>query len=225
MAITFDAASTSTTHVSTGSNLTIWTMFYTISGDTVTAVSIGGVNYTKVGSVQRPDLSDRWVALWYAIAPPTGSQTITVTGTYQLIASASYTGCHQTTQPDVAGTTGTALAATTLAISNTSTTDNSLLVGGFIDQVFTISAGTNTQIRANAGSGLGMYDATSVTTPAGAKTLTVTPTSADNMAGVVAHIRIASTTNIKTINGLAYASIKTVNGLAIASIKTVKGLS
>jgi hypothetical protein len=32
------------------------------------------------------------------------------------------------------------------------------------------------------------------------------------------------TTNIKTINGLAYASVKTVNGLAIASVKTVNGL-
>ena len=33
-----------------------------------------------------------------------------------------------------------------------------------------------------------------------------------------------STTNIKTINGLAKASIKTINGLAIASVKTFNGL-
>lgn len=32
------------------------------------------------------------------------------------------------------------------------------------------------------------------------------------------------TSNIKTINGLAYASVKTVNGLAIASVKSINGL-
>lgn len=34
-----------------------------------------------------------------------------------------------------------------------------------------------------------------------------------------------STTNIKTINGLAYASVKNVNGLAIASVKNINGLA
>lgn len=33
------------------------------------------------------------------------------------------------------------------------------------------------------------------------------------------------TTNIKTLDGLAYASTKTVNGLAIASVKSVNGLT
>lgn len=35
----------------------------------------------------------------------------------------------------------------------------------------------------------------------------------------------ASTTSIKTVNGLAYASVKTVNGLAVASVKTINGLA
>jgi hypothetical protein len=35
---------------------------------------------------------------------------------------------------------------------------------------------------------------------------------------------VVSSSLIKTINGLAYASIKTVNGLAIASMKTRDGL-
>lgn len=35
----------------------------------------------------------------------------------------------------------------------------------------------------------------------------------------------ASSSSIKTINGLAIASVKTVNGLAIASVKTVNGLA
>lgn len=34
-----------------------------------------------------------------------------------------------------------------------------------------------------------------------------------------------STTSIKTINGLAYASVKTINGLAVASVKTKNGLA
>jgi hypothetical protein len=37
-------------------------------------------------------------------------------------------------------------------------------------------------------------------------------------------LAIGSTTNIKTINGLAKASVKTVNGLAIASVKSFNGL-
>ena len=188
-AIAFDASSITTTHVSTGTNLVIDTCFFTTGGDTVTAVSIGGVNYAKIGSIERPVASGRFMAQWRAIAPPTGSQTISVTGAYALIASGSYTGADQTTQPDTAATTGTALAGTTLAVANTSTTDNSLLTGCFGNFNFAISAGTDTQNRADAASGVGLYDATALTTPAGAKTLTVTPTSADNMMGVVAHIR------------------------------------
>ena len=34
-----------------------------------------------------------------------------------------------------------------------------------------------------------------------------------------------STTNIKTVQGLARASVKTVQGLAIASVKSVQGLT
>lgn len=188
MAIAFDAASTGTSHTSTGSDRTIWTMFFTTGGDTVTAVSIGGVGYTKVGSIQRADAVNRWVSLWRAVGQPTGAQTITVTGAYALIASSSYTGCDQTTQPDNGSNTSTA-NTTSLGIANTSITDNSLAVGAFINHNFVISAGAGTQIRANAASGVGMYDATSGTSPAGSKTLTVSPTSSDNLAGVVAHIR------------------------------------
>ena len=35
----------------------------------------------------------------------------------------------------------------------------------------------------------------------------------------------STTTGIKTINGLAYASVKTYNGMAMSSIKTINGLS
>lgn len=201
MAITFDAASITTTHTSSGSDRVILTSFFTTGGDTVTAVSIGGVNYAKISSVERPVASNRFEALWVAINQPTGAQTITVTGAYSLIASASYTGADQSTQPDVAGTTGTAALATSLSISNTSSTDNCLLVGCFGNFNFAISAGSGTQNRADAASGVGMYDATSLTSPAGSKTLTVTPTSADNMMGVVAHIRpVAAAPTISTVH-------------------------
>ena len=189
-AVAFDASSITTSHTSTGSDRVIYTTFFSTGGDTVTAVSIGGVGYTKICSIQRPGSpTGRYQALWRAIAPPTGAQTITVTGAYALIASASYTGANQTTQPDNGGTTGTAAAQSTLAIANTAVTDTSLLVGGFGNHNFIISAGADTQNRADAASGVGMYDATAATSPAGSKTLTVTPTSADNMMGCVAHVR------------------------------------
>lgn len=194
-AITFDASSITTSHTSSGSDRTIFNSFFTTGGDTVTAADTGGVSASKDNSVERPPGgSNRYMALWHSINQPTGAQTITVTGAYALIASTSYTGCDQTTQPDVASTTGTALAGTSLAISNTSSTNNSLLVGCFGNFNFAISAGTDTQNRADAASGVGMYDATSLTSPAGSKTLTVTPTAADDMMGVVAHIRPTAAT-------------------------------
>lgn len=191
-AVAFDASSITTSHTSTGSDRVIYTTFFTTGGDTVTAVSIGGVGYTKVCSIQRPGTpTGRWQAVWRAIAPPTGAQTITVTGAYALIASASYTGADQTTQPDNSWNSGTATGTTPLAVSNTSANDTALLVGGFGNHNFVISASTDTQIRANAASGVGMYDATAATSPAGSKTLTISATSPDNIMGCVAHIRAA----------------------------------
>jgi hypothetical protein len=52
--------------------------------------------------------------------------------------------------------------------------------------------------------------------------------SSDATTGVVNYfddIAPEITTNIKTVNGLAYASVKTVNDLAVASVKTVSGLA
>lgn len=42
---------------------------------------------------------------------------------------------------------------------------------------------------------------------------------------LMAEVKAASTSSVKTANGLARASVKTFNGLALASVKTVNGLA
>ena len=62
---------------------------------------------------------------------------------------------------------------------------------------------------------------------AGSGTVTSTWTASYDTGEIVqvAFKYLAPSTNIKTFNGLAYASTKTVNGVAIASVKTYNGLS
>lgn len=78
------------------------------------------------------------------------------------------------------------------------------------------------EMRRNNTAGLVRYKATTYPTPP-------SPFSADGSSAGALNAVIdyteASSSSIKSFNGLAKASIKTINGVAIASVKTINGLS
>jgi hypothetical protein len=92
-------------HTCTGSNLILWVgVFGDSASGTITGVTYNGVSMTQaptVSPIQVP--SDRFIYLFYLIAPATGTHDIVVTagtGTYIAGVAASYTGAKQTGVPD-----------------------------------------------------------------------------------------------------------------------------
>lgn len=176
MAIAFDAATTSSTtpfnHTCTGTNLILFVAIgnSTITAQSTTAVTYGGVAMTEIQS--RQQLGNAQVKLWYLIAPATGSNSVAITGgTSSMRASAvSFTGVAQTS-PIGASNVGSANMTSTgpvkLNVAVTTTQANSWLVGAFTgegsqattDLSFTI--GTE---RSEAAAGTGVASTASNTT-------------------------------------------------------------
>jgi hypothetical protein len=79
------------------------------SAVTVTALTIGGVSATLIGSAFLVDVGDRWISSYRRVGVSTGANAIAITfsGTFNTVQSAarSYCGVHQTTP------TGTAAQA------------------------------------------------------------------------------------------------------------------
>lgn len=130
------------------------------TGGPVTAVSVGSLSLTSV----RTDTDVFSSTIWQGVAPPTGSQTVTVTftGTPTLGADAtcvSLFGVDQTTPMDVAGGAGGntgGSGSTTHSSSITTVTDGAALqdalgIGGSV--TITMGAQTNRVERYNDGTG------------------------------------------------------------------------
>ncbi len=113
-------------------NLILWVAVF---GDSSSG-TITGVTYSSVAMTQLPTVSpkqvpgDRFVYLFYLIAPATGANNIVVsagTGTYIAAIASSYTGAKQSGVPD-ASANNSCTACTTLSTSVTTFADNSWIV-------------------------------------------------------------------------------------------------
>lgn len=118
-----------------------------ITTDTLTAITYNSVAMTLIDKILCP--SDRYIYLYYLIAPDTGAHNIAVSfsgSTDIAIGGVSYTGVDQTTPID-----GTAKATTTAATSITSTVtttvNNDWIVSLFRNDGSAMSAGTSTTSR------------------------------------------------------------------------------
>jgi len=142
MALAFDAAvdgsivipGTSLTwaHTCTGSDRILLVAAFDDSGGAslITGVTYNSVALTKIAEVQV--LDNRWVTLWYLVAPATGSNNVVITASASTVIagiSGSYTGAAQTGQPD-SFATNTSTASTSLTTTTTVVASDCWLVMG-----------------------------------------------------------------------------------------------
>jgi hypothetical protein len=161
-------------HTCTGSNLILFvsTVDGTGGSSNITGVTYAGVAMTKIGTGVQVS-GDRWIELWYLIAPTTGANNVVVsanTSVYMHGISASYTGASQTGQPDASNAaTGTGVTATVnvvTAADNCWTVTTAKSGGGS-----TISGGTNDTLRQSSGQ-IMQGDSNGPLSPAGTYTMT-----------------------------------------------------
>ncbi len=145
----------------------------TLAGNALTAIDSQTVTGTQTSK------------LWYIISPPSGSQTLAVTGGSSETGSlwSAYSGAKQTGIPDSsAKNSGTSI--TTLTLTTTVVT-TSWLVCTSSDANGAATAGSGTTQRAyNSSWGLGIYDSNG-TVASGSRSLVIS-NSSSNMGGVIA---------------------------------------
>lgn len=183
-----------------------------------------------------PNNFDRYLAWKIADGTEGSSQTFvsTVSGRPAGV-MAAFSGVDQTTPIEQATETtpsGAGTAYTTGTI--TPTKDNCMilvLLYGYISAAGTLSFTPDASYTErfdipNTNNGAGIEGQTLLQTSAAAATGTGTASTSVTRYDVILAIRPAATSSaIKTVEGLAKASVKTVQGLAIASVKTIEGLA
>ena len=169
MAIAFDAStdgglnfsnSLSFAHTCSGSDRIL---LVAVFGDLVTnayditSVTYNGSALTEIAREATP--SDRWVGLYYIVAPATGSNTVAVTVTGGVVAAAcsSFTGVHQSSPID-SSSTSTATLAAGLTDFTTVVASSCWLVMGGKNNTGATSAGTGTTLRQGPANGIYLVD-------------------------------------------------------------------
>ncbi|NTU69317.1 hypothetical protein HGB13_00595 [bacterium] len=167
-----------------------WTVSYTVATGTnrilfvgasdvvaassdITGITYGGVSMTKVAQGRAG--SDRYSTLWMLVNPASGANNIvfsrTTSGSYIEAVAISYSGANQTSQPD-----GTAVNQDTSDPNDntiTTTADNCWhLMLVHRASAGTLTAGSNTTIRANNSNNTTFFDGNGAITPAGSNTIT-----------------------------------------------------
>ncbi len=145
-------------HTCTGSNRILFVMAAGNGGasNTITGATYNGTSMTSIGNIRIP--SDRWINLFYLIAPSTGSNNVVISATATSIlgASTSFTGANQSGQPD-SSNSNSGSAITSLTTSTTVVAANCWLVGVGGVSTGTPTGGTGTTIR-NSGFGASTMD-------------------------------------------------------------------
>lgn len=241
MAIAYDSSanggSTSTSsltfsHTCTGSNLVL-TVFIKIfnTSNVLTGVTYGagnGVAMTAASSGQ--DADSRWSYVYTLINPATGANNVNITtssATYVGGTSQSYTGCRQTSQPDVVGTPLNT-ASTTVDTTLTTITDNSWLIGSYNGgRAYTAGSGTTSRQFNGSPDQLYSFDSGGAKTTKGSYSLLGTQSSGANSRNYIISLApvAAATSHIKSADGILYANIKSMSGVAIASVKSASGVA
>lgn len=185
MAITFDSVTegntiTSLAHTCTGSNLIVFgQIFHSTSSGTVTGASYAGSAMTEVA---RTSAGAQEIILFYQVAPSTGSQNFTYTGTDPSVdmVVVSYAGAKQTGVPDASANTNAA-GTTSVSQSITTVSDNCWQIASVRNTAVapTATGSPATQRTTGGGSGASYWDSNAALTPAGSYTASFTSTSAD----------------------------------------------
>lgn len=238
MAIAYDSSanggSTSTSsltfsHTCTGSNLVL-TVFIKIfnTSNVLTGVTYNGVAMTAASSGQ--DAGSRWSYVYTLINPATGANNVNITtssATYVGGTSQSYTGCRQTSQPDVVGTPLNT-ASTTVDTTLTTITDNSWLIGSYNGaRAYTAGSGTTSRQFNGSPDQLYSFDSGGAKTPTGSYSLLGTQSSGANSRNYIISLApaVAATSHIKSADGILYANIKSMSGVAIANVKSTDSVT
>ena len=235
MAITLDTASSAyrgtaaTSHtfsftVGNNSNRGLAIFIHVFAGDYIASVTYGGVAMTQVNKV-RKGTEANYTYMYYLVAPSTGANNFVVSlSPSQRIswAAGSYYNVSQSSI-QIKNTAGG--NSTSSSFSMTSTVNNSWHVIGVMVNDATIDTRTNyssdTIDASNGVTDLGHY----VQTTAGALSQGAAWTGTQSYGSNGMVLEPVSTTNIKSINGLAIGSVKSVNSLAIGSVKSINGLA
>jgi len=200
MAIAFDTASNGTygataasiswSHTCSGSNRLLIVCVgedYAINGgNPITGVTYNGVAMT-LWKRQLALSSVNYASVWYLVAPATGTNTITVTGsisnTWELAGcSASYTGVDQTT-PLTNSTDSTYSGGTTPSVTLTPTNSGSWVGACIGNRGGAKSAGASTTERAEeSNSQAAIYDNNLAITPSASTTINMVQTTDSGLA-------------------------------------------
>jgi hypothetical protein len=245
MAIDYDAKSlgrTSSTSASTltvshtcsGSNRCLIVAVYSKDSLTdITGVTHDGTAMTKIDVVGQSTVATPtiFISLWYLANPSTGAKNIvasrTTTGTHFSLNAVSYTGVAQTGNPE-ANNKNASDSTTSLSLTVTTLTAGAWLVAGAGGQR-AVSAGTGTTMRSDGTAsldiGLSMFDSDGGLSPTGSKSLVVTMSENNAVAGIVVVLKPLATGNIKKIGGIAWANVKKISGIAVANIKKTNGIT
>lgn len=192
-------------------------------GDYCTDIRWNGTSMTFIDKQKHNASGPEWTYLYFMGNPDTGTHDLEAVfssgSNYKSVLGSTYSGAKTTTPTNK--TKGTATASS-IGLSLT-------YAGGWGVEIGCINAGgaitsvTNGTQRTASGQNDALIDTNS--TNSGSYTITISSTSGAWSSGIIMELETASTTAVKTYNGLAYASTKTVNGLAVASVKTKNGLA
>lgn len=234
MAIAFSAdsegAATATSvtfaHTISGSdNILLVGGFVNHATTDVTGVTYNAAALTQIGTGQNIQSNIR-LRLYGIINPSSGANNIVVSlggSIYSSWVSTSYTGVSQSglpsnvAQASQSGTTSQSIAITTATGNNWVAGSMSRAGGG----VMSGSGGTTIREQ-DGGSQAAMGD--EGPNAAGSVTVTWGAAGSDNSGGIVCELVEASTTTVKTWDGVSRATLKTLDAVASESIKTINGV-
>lgn len=216
MAIAFDTAKSGGTtslgtltwsHTCTGSDLVlIVSVNYDQGTGSISSVTYAGAALTQIATGAQVG-SGNTSTLWIKVGPATGANNVVVTPTVGLFlagASASYTGCAQSGQPDSSNTKAEA-SVTTQTTSTTVVASGCWLVmnGSANSGAANVSAGTGTIKRANLNFVQYGYFDSNGTVGTGSQSLIFNSnTTANGMVSVIASIKpVATTTSVTHLLG------------------------
>lgn len=150
-------------------------LVFTISlSDTVTAVSYGGQSLSVVKKTTFPGSGRDGMTCWILVNPPSGANTVALTGTFVAYVPISYSGALQTGQPDASAVNNQDTSSTSITGTLTTINNNCWAVIGEVDSSGGESAGAGTtQRQVDTGIAYFVGDSNTFINPAGSKSLVV----------------------------------------------------
>jgi hypothetical protein len=201
MAIAFDSgtfvqSTTGTTltfsHTTTGNQRILFVGGHDINGASsiITGITYGGVAMTKINEV-RVGTDERWITLWYLLAPATGANNVIVTSSSSenlRFSALSYTGALQSGVPDASATASEG-NSTTIATNLTTVKDNCWEIAIGKDdtgnRTWSSSTGDTMRLATDAG-GQAWADTGAPITPAGSNDFDLAITGGARKLGMLA---------------------------------------